>query len=155
VSLFQAVVAKFLAAWIFIAVALALTFPIVITTYYLGDPDAGEIISGYLGSFLMAGAYLAIGCCVSALTKSQVISFIISVVICFVFMLAGFPMVTDFFVNWAPQWLVDSLTAISFSTHYNSIQRGVIDLIDIVFFASIIIGFLYASGLVLEYRKAD
>lgn len=155
VSLPVAVVAKFLAAWIFIGVALALTFPIVLTVTALGDPDLGVIAAGYMGSFLMAGAYLSIGCCVSAATKNQVISFIISVLVCFIFMLASFPVVIDWFVAWAPAWLVDAINGMSFSAHYTSIQRGVIEAKDIVFFASLIAGWLFAAAVVLDAKKAD
>lgn len=155
VSLTQAIVGKFLAAWIFIGIALALTFPVILTVAYLGDPDMGTICAGYLGSFLMAGAYLAVGCCISAATKSQVISFVISVVICFLFLLASFSVVVDWFSGWAPQWLVDAINTISFSTHYASIQRGVIELRDAIFFVTLIMGWLYACGVVLDAKKAS
>lgn len=155
VSLGQAILGKFLAAWIFIGVALALTFPMVLTVMYLGDPDMGVIASGYLGSFLMAGAYLAIGCCVSAATKSQVISFVISVVLCFLFLLASFSVVIDWFEGWSPQWLIDAVNALSFSTHYSSIQRGVIELRDAIFFVSLILGWLFACAVILESKKAS
>ena len=155
VSLAQAVWGKFLAAWFFIAVALAMTFPVVLTVAYLGDPDGGVIVAGYIGSILMAGAYLAIGCCVSAATKNQVISFVLTVVICFLFLLASFPVVTDWFIAWAPQLVVDAIEAISFSNHYSSIQRGVVEFKDIVFFASLILGWLFACSVILEVKKAD
>lgn len=155
VSLPQAVIAKFLAAWVFIAVALALTFPVVLTTAALGDPDMGVVAAGYLGSILMAGAYLAIGCCVSAASKNQVISFIISVLVCFLFMLASFPVVIDWFITWAPGWLVDAINGMSFSTHYASIQRGVVEMKDLVFFVSLIAGWLFAAAIVLDAKKAD
>lgn len=155
ISLGQAVAGKFLAAWVFIAASLALTFPIVLTVNYLGDPDGGMIAAGYVGSLLMAGAYLAIGCCISASTKSQVISFILSVVICFLFLLASFDAVMQWFDGWSPQWLLDSISGVSFSTHYASIQRGVISLKDVVFFGSFIVGWLYACSLVLGYKKAS
>jgi ABC-2 type transport system permease protein len=155
VSLPQAVIAKFLAAWLFVAAALALTFPIVLTVMALGEPDLGVIAAGYLGSFLMAGAYLAIGCCVSAATKNQVISFIVSVLICFIFMLASFPVVIDWFIAWAPAWLVDAVNGMSFTTHYASIQRGVIEMQDLVFFASLIAAWLFAAAVVLDAKKAD
>jgi len=151
----EAVIGKFLAAWVFVGLALALTFPMIFTVAYLGDPDFGIIIASYAGSFLMAGAYLAIGCCISASTKSQVISFIISVVICFLFLLAGFPAVMDWFTGWGPQWLVDAVDAISFSTHYTAIQRGVVEFKDLIYFASLIVAWLYACGVLLEAKKAD
>lgn len=155
ISLGEAIVGKFAAAWFFITIALALTFPIVLTVSYLGEPDMGVIVAGYVGSVLMAGAYLAVGCCISASSKSQVISFILSVVICFLFLLAGFPVVIDWFTGWAPQFLIDSITGISFSVHYSSIQRGVVQLKDLIFFASLIAGWLYACKLMLEYKKAS
>lgn len=155
VSLPAAVIAKFLAAWIFIGMALALTFPIVLTVFALGDPDPGVIVAGYFGSFLMAGAYLSIGCCVSAASKNQVISFIISVLVCFLFMLASFPVVIDWFVAWAPSWLVDAINGMSFSAHYTSIQRGVVEFKDVVFFVSLIAGWLFAAAVVLDAKKAD
>lgn len=155
ISTGQAIVGKFLAAWLFIGVALAMTFPIVLTVLYLGDPDLGVIAAGYVGSFLMAGAYLAIGSCVSASTKSQVISFVVSVVICFLFLLASFPLVIDWFSSWAPQSVIDAVRAMSFSSHYVSIQRGVVELKDVVFFSSVILGWLYACSIVLDARKAS
>lgn len=155
VSIGEAVIGKFLAAWVFVGISLALTFPIVLTVCYLGDPDLGVIVASYAASFLMAGAYLAIGCCISAATRSQVISFVISVVICFLFLLAGFPVVIDFFTNWAPQWLVDGINSLSFSDHYNAIMRGVLEFKDIIFFASLMAAWLYACAIILEAKKAD
>lgn len=154
VSLGQAVIAKFLAGWILLGVALALTFPVVLTTAVLGDPDNGQVIAGYAGSFLMAGAYLAIGCCMSAVTKNQVISFVISLVVCFVFMLAHFPVVLDFFAQ-GPQWLLDAVTSMSFVSHFDAIQRGVIQFNDLIFFGTVMAAWLYATSLVLDYKKAQ
>lgn len=155
ISMPQAIAGKFLAAWLFIVISLACTLPVVLTVNYLGDPDMGVIAAGYFGSAVMAGAYLAIGLCVSAMSKNQVISFIISVLICFLFMLAGFPAVLDWFISWAPQWLVDAINGVSFSAHFASIQRGVIELKDLIFFASMILAWLYAASIVLEAKKAD
>lgn len=155
ISLTQAVVGKFLAAWVFIGIALGLTFPIVVTVSYLGDPDMGIIVASYFGSFMLAGAYLAIGCCISALSKNQVISFVLTVVICFLFLLAAFPVVIDWFSAWGPQWLIEAITAISFSAHYTSIERGVIEFKTLGFMASLIVGWLYACAIVLETKKAD
>ena len=154
VSLPEAVIGKFLAAWIFSGVALALTFPMWITVNYLGNPDNTVILASYIGSFLMAGGFLAISSCISALTKSQVIAFVISVVICFMFILSGFPMVLDFFTGWAPQALVDAIASLSFLTHFNSIQKGVIDLRDIIYFAALIVFWLYANVVTMEAAKA-
>ena len=151
----QAVTGKFLAAWIFTAVTLALTFPIWITVNYLGDPDNGVILAAYLGSLLMAGGFLAIGSCISAANRNQVVSFIITVVICFLFLLAGFPLVLDFFSGWAPQALVDTIASLSFRTHFESISKGIIDLRDIIYFVMVISAWLYATVLVIELKKAD
>jgi len=155
VSTGQAVVGKYLAAWLFIGIALMLTFPLWITVNYLGDPDNGVIFTAYLGSFLMAGGFLAIGACISATTRNQVIAFIITVVICFVFLLAGSPLVLNFFKAWIPQNIVDALSSLSFLTHYASIARGVIDLRDAIYFFSLIGCWLYANVLVVDMKKAD
>lgn len=151
----QAVLSKFLAAWAFTGIALALTFPMWLTVNYLGEPDNGVILAGYLGSFLMAGGYLAIGACVSATSKNQVIAFVVSVMICFVFILAGFPTVLDFFSSWTSPAIMETIASFSFLTHFNSITRGVIDARDLVFFASLIGCFLFANAIVVELRKAD
>ncbi len=154
VTMFEAVLGKFLAAWCFIAVALALTFPIWITVNYLGDPDNGVIVTAYVGSLLMAGAFLAIGACISAANRNQVVAFIITVVICFAFLLSGFPLVLDFFSGWAPQSLVDAIASLSFLTHFNALSKGVLDLRDIVYFLLVIGTWLYANAVVLDMKKA-
>jgi ABC-2 type transport system permease protein len=154
-ELWQAVLGKFLAAWIFTALALALTFPIWITVNYLGDPDNGAIAAAYIGSLLMAGGFLAVGSCISATTRNQVIAFILSVTACFALLLSGFPMVLDLFSAWAPQALVDTIASLSFLTHFSSISKGVIDLRDLVYFALLIAAMLYANAIVLELKKAD
>ncbi|MBX3382780.1 MAG: ABC transporter permease [Phycisphaeraceae bacterium] len=154
VSRAGAVAGKFAAAWLFAGVALALTFPVWITVNYLGEPDNGAIFTGYIGSFLMAGGFLAVGACVSAATKSQVIAFIIAVVLCFGFLLAGFTPVTDFLSGWAPPALVDTIAGFSFLTRFDSIAKGVIDLRDLIFFASLIALCLFINAAVLEARKA-
>ena len=155
VTPWQAVLGKFLAAWAFTAIALALTFPVWITVNYLGDPDNGVIVAAYIGSLLMAGGFLAIGSCLSAVTRNQVIAFVITVVVCFGFLLSGFPMVLDLFTAWAPQFLVDGIASLSFLTHFASISKGVIDVRDIVYFALLIGVMLYANAIVLELKKAD
>ena len=155
ISLADAVLGKFLAAWLFTALALALTFPLWLTVNYLGDPDNTVIAAGYIGSLLMAGGFLAIGSCVSALTKNQVIAFVISFVICFAFNLSGFPIVLDFFRAWAPAVIVDTISSFSFLTHASSIEKGVIDLRDIIFFASLIGFFLYANMLAIDAKKSS
>jgi len=155
ISLVEAVIGKFLAAWCFTAIALGLTFPVWLTINYLGDPDNTVIAAGYLGSLLLAGACLAIGSCISALTKNQVVAFVISFVICFAFNLSGFPIVLDMFSSWAPQAIVDVISSFSFLTHYDSILKGVVDIRDIVFFASLIAFFLYANVLAIEAKKGS
>jgi ABC-2 type transport system permease protein len=154
-TMWQAVVGKFLAAWAFIAIALVLTFPVWITVNYLGDPDNGVILAGYVGSLLMAGAFLAIGSCLSAATRNQVVAFILTVVLCFLLLLAGFPMVLDFFRSWAPQGIVDAIAGLSFLTHFASIGKGVLDLRDIIYFVLMIGVWLYASAVVIDLKKAD
>ena len=155
VSTVQAVIGKFIAAWAFTSIALALTFPIWITVNYLGNPDNPVIFAGYLGSLLMAGPFLAVGSCISAITKNQVIAFVVSVVICFMFILSGFPIVLDFFRGWAPQAIINAVSYLSFLTHFNAITRGVIDLRDIVYFVSFIGVWLFANVIIIEMKKAD
>lgn len=155
VTLWEAVSGKFLAAWIFTAVALALTFPLWITVNYLGSPDNGVILAAYLGSLMLAAGFLAIGSCMSALTRNQVVAFILAVVVCFLFLLAGFPLVLDFFRAWTPQPLLDAIASLSFLTHFESITKGVIDLRDLLYFAMLIAFFLFATAIALELRKAD
>ena len=151
----EAVLGKFLAAWIFVGLALALTFPIWITVNVLGNPDNGVIVAGYLGSWLMAGGFLAISACISALTRNQVVAFIISVVVCFGFLLSGLPMVLDVFRGWLPQAVVDAVANLSFLGHFNSISRGVVDLRDLVYFALVIGFWLTANRILVEIKKAQ
>lgn len=154
VTLWEAVLGKYFAAWLFAALALALTFPIWITVNYLGKPDNGTILAAYIGSLLLAGGYLAIGSCMSALTNNQVIAFILGVVACFVVLLAGFPLVLDAFRSWAPQWLVDAIASLSFLTHFDSIKKGVIDVRDLLYFGMLSAFFLLATAIALDLRKA-
>ena len=155
VTLWEAVLGKFLAAWIFSALALALTFPLWITVNYLGSPDNGAILAAYVGSLLLAGGFLAVGSCMSALTRNQVVAFILSVVACFLLLLAGFPLVLDVFRSWAPQAIVSAIASLSFLTHYDSIQKGVIDVRDLLYFGMLIAFFLIATSIALDLRKAD
>jgi ABC-2 type transport system permease protein len=155
VSVTDAVLGKFFAAWIFTGIALALTFPVWITVNYLGNPDNPVILAGYIGSLLMAGAFLSIGSCISAITKNQVIAFVISVVLCFGFILSGFPLVLDFFSGWAPQALLNAISYLSFLTHFSAITKGVIDMRDLVYFISFIGVWLFANIVLVEMKKAD
>ena len=155
ITAWQAVLGKYLAAWAFTGIALALTFPVWITVNYLGDPDNGAILAAYVGSMLMAGGFLAIGACLSAITRNQVIAFVITIVVCFGFLLSGFPMVLDLFSGWAPQALVDGIASLSFLTHFANISKGVIDFRDLVYFGLLIGAFLYANTIVLQWKQAD
>lgn len=155
ISMTEAVLGKFLAAWCFTGIALVLTFPMWLTVNYLGTPDNGVIVASYVGSLLMAGGYLAIGACISALTRNQVIAFVISVAVCFVFVMAGFPLVVGLLKGWAPQGLVDVVASLGFLTHFDAITKGVIDLGDLVFFVSLMAFFLFANAVVLDLRKAE
>ena len=154
VAPWQAIVGKFLASWIFLAVALALTFPAVITVNVLGDPDNGIIAAGYVGSLFLAGTYLAITCMTSAMTRNQVVAFILSVVICLFLILAGFNPVTDLLVRWASPTVVDIVTGFSVITHFDGFQRGVIGSRDVVFFLSVIGFALFATGVVIRGHRA-
>lgn len=149
------VISKFLAAWAFIAIALSLTFPLWITVNYLGSPDNGVIFASYLGSLIMAGGYLAIGSCLSAVTKNQVIAFILTAVVCFLFLMSGVELVQSFFQGWAPSFVMEALGSMSFLTHFNTIIRGVIDVRDIVFFGSIIGVFLYVTAAVIDLTRGS
>ena len=151
----QAVLGKFLAAWLFLGLALLLTIPIWLTVNYLGDPDNGVILAAYAGSWLMAGGMLAIGSCMSAITRSQVIAFILAVAACFVFLLSGLPMVMNLFSGWAPQFVLDGIASLSFLSHFSDISRGVIDLRDLVYFVLVTGFWLVANVIVLELKKAD
>jgi ABC-2 type transport system permease protein len=151
----QVVAGKFLAAWAFTAISVALTFPIWITVNYLGDPDNGIIVAAYFGSILMAGGFLAIGASISATTKNQVIAFILSVVACFILLAPGLGVVQQLLSGIAPQWLVDGVVSLGLQAHFDYISKGVIDLRDLVYFALLIGSALYANAIVLELRKAD
>ena len=154
ITLTEAILGKFFAAWLFLTIGILLTFPIVITTIFLGDPDMGVVVCGYLGSILLAGTYVSVGMLMSSMTRSQVIAFVLSLVACLVLLIAGFPPVTNFFVRWAPGWLVETVAAFGFMTHYESIQRGVIDLRDIVYNLSMMVFMITATHLVLHNRKS-
>jgi len=153
-TLWEAVLGKFLAAWIFTSIALALTFPLWITVNYLGRPDNGAIIAAYIGSLLMAGGFLAIGSCMSALTRHQVIAFIVTVVVCFAFLLLGFSPVLALFHDVIPQGMLDAIASLSLLTHFDSIEKGVIDVRDLLYFGMLIGLFLIATSITVELRKA-
>jgi len=155
ISMTQAVAGKFLASWIFSGIALALTFPFWITVNVLGNPDNGVILASYIGSFLMAGAFLAVGSAISALTKNQVIAFVVTAAISFLFTVSGSGIALGLLKGWAPQSLIDAVTSMSFLTHFNAIVRGVIDLRDAVFFVSVIVLFLYANTVIVDLKKAE
>jgi ABC-2 type transport system permease protein len=154
VTTWQAILGKFLASWAFLALALALTFPMVITVNYLGHPDNGVIFCAYVGSLLMSGSYLAVSCMTSALTRNQVVSFILSVVICLFLILAGWPPVTQMLEQWAPRMMVDAVAAFSVMTHFEGFQRGVLDSKDIVFFLGLIGFSLFTTGVIIRGHRA-
>jgi ABC-2 type transport system permease protein len=154
VTTWQAILGKFLASWAFLAIALALTFPVVITVNVLGDPDNGIIAAGYLGSLLLAGAYLAISCMTSAMTRNQVVAFILAVVVCLFLILCGFNPVTDLLTRWASPAFVDTVAAFSVITHFDGFQKGVIDTRDLFFFLSVIGFALFATSVIIRNHRA-
>ncbi|MCK4293961.1 MAG: ABC transporter permease [Planctomycetes bacterium] len=155
ITIRQAVLGKFFAAWLFLGIALALTFPMVITVCYLGDPDVGLIITGYIGSLLMAGGFLAIGCFFSAVSKNQVISFVLSVVACAVLVFAGMPTTLNYLSGFLPAGLVSAVEGMSFQIHFESIQKGKLEFKDLAYFVLLIIGWVAACTIVLDERKAS
>lgn len=154
VAMWQAVLGKFLAAWAFAAIALALTFPMVITVNVLGTPDNGVILAGYAGALLIAACYLAIGAALSATTKNQVIAFVLATAVCFVFTVFGSPVVAGFLADAIPADLLEAARRISLIGRYESITRGVIAVRDLVFFATFIGFWLYANAVIVDLRKA-
>ena len=154
ITMTQAIVGKFLAAWTFITIAVLLTVPTMVSTVaYLGDPDMGVILCGYVGSIFLAGAYIAVGMLTSSLTRNQVISFVLALVACLLLVLAGWEPVTQYFVQWAPNWLVEGIAALSFMPHYESLERGVLDLADLAYYVSVIVFMIFGTHLVLDNRK--
>lgn len=154
IKLSEAVLGKFLAAWIFIGISLLLTLPLWITVNYLGNPDNGIILASYLGSWLMSGAFLAMGSCMSATTQNQVIAFILTISLCFIFIVTGFPMMLSVVSGWLPSTMVDLIASLSFLTHFNAISRGVLDFRDLLFFIIMMVGWLFATIIVIEKKKA-
>jgi gliding motility-associated transport system permease protein len=155
ISTVQAVIGKFLAAWLFIGIALALTFPLWLTVNYLGPPDNGVILAGYIGSWLMAGGMLAISAAVSALTKNQVIAFVAAAATCFLFLMSGLEMVQAFFQAWAPDFLVEAVARLSLLTSFNAMAQGVLDLRDIILFVSLIAVSLFINTTLVELKKGS
>ena len=153
VSTLNIVLGKFMAAWLFTLLALVLTFPIWITVNYLGNPDNGVIMSSYIGRFLMSGGYLSIGIFISSLTKNQVIAFIVSVTVCFLFTVSGLPIVLDFFSNWAGEAITDVIASFSFLANYSDISRGIIDFRTLVYFLSLIVLFLFLNVITLDNSR--
>jgi ABC-2 type transport system permease protein len=154
ITTWQAILGKFLASWLFLALALALTFPVVLTVNVLGEPDNGAIAAGYVGSFLLAGAYLAISCMTSAMTRNQVVAFILSVVLCLFLILVGFNPVTDLLARWASPAVVDTVASFSVVTHFDGFQKGVLDTRDLFFFLSVIGFALFATGVIIRGHRA-
>lgn len=150
----EAVVGKFLAAWIFAAIALALTFPIWVTVAWLGEPDHGVILAGYLGSWLMAGAYLAIGGALSALTRNQVIAFVLAASVCFLFLMSGVEIVQAFLTSFLPDGVASAVASLSFQAHFDSLSKGAIALTDLIYFLSLIAAALIVNTCVVELKKA-
>ena len=151
----QAVLGKFFAAWVFSAIALSLTVPLWVTANYLGDPDNGVILASYVGSVLMVGAFLSIGAGMSALTKNQVIAFVVTAVVCLGFVMSGYPLVLEFVSAWAPEFVVEAVSSFSFLSHFSAVSKGVIELRDLVFFISLIAYWLFANAGVIELKKAE
>ena len=149
----SAVIGKFLAAWVFCTIALMGTIPIWLSVNYLGEPDNTVIAAGYIGSLLMAGGFLSVGACISAMTNNQVVAFTISFVVCFAFNLSGFPVVLDLFSSWTPQAVLEVISSFSFLSHFESIKKGVIDIRDIIFFGSLMTFWLYLNVVVVELKK--
>ncbi len=154
VTPWQAVLGKFLAAWAFAGIALALTFPIWLTVNYLGDPEHSIVITSYFGSFLMAGALLALTSCISALTKNQVIAFVISVVVGILLLLAGHDLVIDAMSSWAPDYLIRLVASFSFLTHFLGMTSGLVELTAVIYFVSLIGLLLLINRQVVELKKA-
>ena len=154
VTTWQAILGKFLASWLFLAIALALTFPVLITVNVLGDPDNGVIACGYIGCLLLSGAYLAIACMTSALARSQVVSFIIAVMLCLALILVGFNPVTDLLARWASPAVVEAVAGFSVLTHFDGLQKGVIDSRDVLYFLSVMAFALFTTDVIIRSHRA-
>jgi ABC-2 type transport system permease protein len=155
ITMTEAVLGKFLAAWLFIVTATALTIPVIVPTVcILGNPDMSVIVSGYIGSFLLAGACVSIGMLSSALTRSQVVSFVLGLIFCLLLLLCGFDPVTSWFTDWAPQWLVNGIASLSLLPRFNMMSKGLINLADITYYASVMAFMTAATHFVLSNRKS-
>jgi ABC-2 type transport system permease protein len=154
ISPWEAILGKFAAAWAFVGIALALTFPMWITVNVLGSPDNGVIFASYIGSWLMAGAYLAVASCISALTKNQVIAFVVSATVCFLLVMSGHEPVQYLLRSWAPDWLISAVASLSFLSHFENITKGILDLPSIVFYLSLIVFALFVNKIIIEQSKA-
>ncbi len=155
ISTWQAMLAKHFAAWAVLGLSLLLTFPLWLTVNYLGNPDNGIIVAAYFGSWLMAGAFLSIGMCMSALTKNQVVAFILSVVVCFIFVVSGSNIILDAFKSWAPSMVIDVVASFSFLTHFEAMAKGVIALDGLMYFLLVTVCWLFAGLVLIEQKKAD
>ncbi|HAU94221.1 ABC transporter permease [Alteromonas alba] len=155
ISVAEAVLGKFIAAWLVLGLALALTFPLWLSVDFLGEPDHGIIVAAYIGSWLMAGAFLAISTCMSAFTRNQVVAFILAVVVCFLFVVSGSSIVLDAFQPWAGNLILDTVASFSFLSHFEAMAKGVLALNDVGYFFIIMVVWLYASLIVIEQKKAD
>lgn len=154
VTVTEAVVGKFIACWAVLLLALMLTFPLWLTVNYLGHPDNGVILAAYIGSWLMSGAFLAISMCMSALTRNQVIAFVMAVVVCFAFVLSGSDIILSAFSGWADNSVLDTVASFSFLTHFEAMSRGVLALNDVIYFILVTGLWLYASQIIVEQNKA-
>lgn len=154
ISTWQLVTGKFLAAWTFTAICLFLTGTIWITVAYLGNPDNGVILATYIGSLIMAGGYLSIGSCISAITRNQVTAFVLTVLVCMIFTVSGFPLVVSFFQSWLPQLMIDVITSFSFLTNFQEISMGILELNNIVYFISLIILWLFLNTIILNHKRS-
>jgi ABC-2 type transport system permease protein len=155
ISPWEAILGKFLAAWAFIGVALVLTFPMWITVNILGNPDNGVILVSYIGSFLMAGAFLAIGSCISALTRNQVIAFIVASTICFLLVMSGLELVLNVLRAWTPGFVVSAVSSMSFLSHFDRITKGFLSLSGVIFYLSLIAFALFTNKILVDLKKAD
>ena len=154
ITRFQAVTGKFLAAWVFAGLALLLTFPMMLTVNYLGQPDNGAIVTGYLGSWLLAGCFLAIGSCMSAVARQQIVAFVLTVAVYLIYMGSEMAPVRDALHPWAPMWLVDGVAGLGFAQRFNTISRGLISAVDLLYFISLIVAWLSATAVVIDLNKA-